>query len=43
MDIALRGGMQTLQVTAVDKLVTGITTCEEILRTVYSIEDEEDH
>lgn len=42
LDIALRGGMQTLQVTAVDKLVTGITTCEEILRTVYSIEDEED-
>lgn len=41
MEIAVRNGMQTLQVAAVDKLAQGITTCEEILRTVYSVEDEE--
>jgi len=39
-EIALRGGMQTLQIAAVDKLVRGITTAEEVLRTVYSVEEE---
>ena len=38
-EIALRG-MQTLQIAAVDKLVRGITTAEEVLRTVYSVEEE---
>lgn len=39
-EIALCGGMQTLQIAAVDKLVRGITTAEEVLRTVYSVEEE---
>ncbi|HHT73835.1 MAG TPA: Flp pilus assembly complex ATPase component TadA [Firmicutes bacterium] len=41
-EIALRGGMQTLQIAAVDKLARGITTSDEVLRTVYSVEDEEE-
>ena len=40
LEIALRGGMERLPVNAVDKLVRGITTTEELLRTVYSVENE---
>lgn len=39
-EIAIRGGMETLPVNAVDKLVRGVTTTEELLRTVYSVENE---
>lgn len=35
LDIALRSGMTTLQRAAVAKLAQGITTAEEIIRTVY--------
>jgi len=40
LEIAIRGGMETLPVNAVDKLVRGVTTTEELLRTVYSVENE---
>lgn len=40
LEIAIRGGMETLPVNAVDKLVWGVTTTEELLRTVYSVENE---
>lgn len=40
LEIAIRSGMETLPVNAVDKLVRGITTTEELLRTVYSVENE---
>ena len=36
-DIALKSGMVLLQVSAIKKLIAGITTGSEILRTVYSI------
>ncbi len=39
-DIALRAGMTTLQESAVEKLLAGVTTAEEIIRTVYSVEME---
>lgn len=39
-DIALRSGMTTLQESAVEKLLAGVTTAEEIIRTVYSVEME---
>lgn len=38
LDIALRTGMTTLQEEAVSKLVAGITTSEEVIRTVYSVD-----
>jgi len=41
-DIALRSGMTTLQRAAVAKLAQGITTAEEIIRTVYSVDMEGD-
>lgn len=41
-DIALRAGMKTLQRAAIDKLIEGVTTPEEIIRTVYSVDMEED-
>src|SRR5690554_5781161 len=41
-EIGLKGGLRPLQVDAVDKLISGVTTVDEILRTVYSVEDEED-
>lgn len=40
LEIAIRSGMETLPVNAVDKLVRGVTTTEELLRTVYSVENE---
>ena len=40
-DIALKSGMVLLQVSAIKKLIAGITTGSEILRTVYSIDGEE--
>ena len=40
LEIAIRGGMETLPVNTVDKLVRGVTTTEELLRTVYSVENE---
>ena len=39
--LAVEAGMVTLQENAVMKLVSGITTVEEIVRTVYSIDDQE--
>ena len=42
LEIALRGGMTTLQHDAVNKLIAGVTTSEEIIRTVYSVDMEED-
>lgn len=42
LDIALNSGMVTLQEAAVGKLVAGITTSEEIIRTVYSVDMEGD-
>jgi type IV pilus assembly protein PilB len=42
MEIALRSGMNTLQHAAVSKLAEGVTTTEEIIRTVYSVEMEGD-
>lgn len=42
LDIALRSGMTTLQRAAVAKLAQGITTAEEIIRTVYSVDMEGD-
>ncbi|MDD3782994.1 MAG: GspE/PulE family protein [Limnochordia bacterium] len=42
LDIALRSGMTTLQRAAVAKLAQGITTAEEIIRTVYSVDMEVD-
>jgi len=41
-EIALRSGMTTLQQAAVAKLTAGVTTVEEIIRTVYSVEMEGD-
>ncbi len=41
-EIAVAGGMRTLSRRAVDKLIAGDTTVEEVIRTVYSVEDEED-
>lgn len=40
-DIALKSGMVLLQVSAIKKLIAGITTGFEILRTVFSIDGEE--
>ncbi|HBG02105.1 MAG TPA: type II secretion system protein GspE, partial [Firmicutes bacterium] len=42
LEIALRSGMTTLQRAAIDKLIEGVTTSEEIIRTVYSVDMEED-
>lgn len=42
IEIALRSGMVTLQEAAVRKLVAGITSTEEIIRTVYSVDMEGD-
>jgi type IV pilus assembly protein PilB len=42
LEIALRSGMTTLQHDAVNKLIGGITTAEEIIRTVYSVDMEGD-
>lgn len=39
--IAVKGGMRTLARRAVDQLVAGQTTVTEVIRTVYSVEDEE--
>lgn len=39
--IAVQAGMTTLQENAVKKLVDGVTTTEEIIRTVYSIDEQE--
>lgn len=39
--LALESGMNTLQENAVAKLTAGITTTDEIVRTVYSIEEQE--
>ncbi len=39
--IALKSGMTLLQINAINKLIDGITTGSEILRTVYSIDSEE--
>ena len=39
--LAVEAGMVTLQENAVMKLVSGITTVEEIVRTVYSIDEQE--
>ncbi|NLJ79540.1 MAG: Flp pilus assembly complex ATPase component TadA [Firmicutes bacterium] len=41
-EIALRSGMVTLQEAAAQKMISGITTAAEIIRTVYSIEMEGD-
>ncbi len=38
LEIALRGGMTTLQHDAVNKLIAGVTTSEEIIRTVYTVD-----
>ncbi len=40
LEIALRSGMKTLQEEAVAKLLAGVTTTEEIIRTVYSVDME---
>lgn len=40
LDIALRGGMLTLQQAAIQKLMAGETTSEEIIRSVYGVEME---
>ncbi len=40
--IALDSGLVTLQKAAIHKLTAGITTVEEIIRTVYSIDMEGD-
>jgi type IV pilus assembly protein PilB len=40
LDIALRAGMTTLQEAAIEKLIAGVTTSEEIIRTVYSVDME---
>ncbi len=40
LDIALRAGMTTLQEAAIEKLISGVTTSEEIIRTVYSVDME---
>ena len=42
LEIALRSGMVTLQEAAVRKLAAGVTTTEEIIRTVYSVDMEGD-
>jgi type IV pilus assembly protein PilB len=42
LDIAVRSGMTTLQHAAVEKLVNGVTTVDEIIRTVYSVDMEDD-
>lgn len=42
LEIALAGGMTTLQQGAISKLAAGITTAEEIIRTVYSVDMEGD-
>ena len=39
--IAVEAGMVTLQENAVNKLIAGITSVEEIIRTVYSIDEQE--
>ncbi|MFB5067652.1 MAG: GspE/PulE family protein [Candidatus Wallacebacter cryptica] len=39
--IAVEAGMVTLQENAVNKLIEGITSVEEIIRTVYSIDEQE--
>ncbi len=41
-DLALESGLVTLQVAAVRKLAAGITTADEIIRTVYSVDMEGD-
>ena len=40
LEIALRGGLITLQHDAINKLMAGVTTSEEIIRTVYSVDME---
>lgn len=40
-NIALKSGMMLLQINAINKLLAGVTTGSEILRTVYSIDSEE--
>ena len=40
LEIALRAGMTTLQEAAIEKLISGVTTSEEIIRTVYSVDME---
>lgn len=40
LDIALRSEMTTLQEAAIDKLIAGVTTSDEIIRTVYSVDME---
>lgn len=42
LEIALRGGMTTLQHDSISKLTAGVTTPEEIIRTVYSVDMEGD-
>jgi type IV pilus assembly protein PilB len=40
LEIALRAGMTTLQEAAIEKLLAGETTSDEIIRTVYSVDME---
>lgn len=40
-EIAIRSGMVPLQVNAVSKLIQGITTVSEVIRTVYSTDEQE--
>ncbi len=40
LDIALRSGMTTLQQAAIQKLIAGVTTTEEIIRSVYGVDME---
>ena len=40
-EIALREGMKTLRQNAMDKLILGVTTASEVIRTAYQVEDEE--
>lgn len=42
LEIALRSGMTTLQYDAIGKLIDGVTTAAEIIRTVYSVDMEGD-
>lgn len=42
LELALRSGMTTLQQSAIAKLTAGVTTVDEIIRTVYSVEMEDD-
>ncbi len=42
LKIALRSGLITLQKNAIAKLTAGITTSDEIIRTVYSVDEEDE-